>query len=118
MHSAVAALNGEVVARSQPGAMRAAGPPIAVEDSLIPVSQVTKKSAAQVVKEAIRTGTMDVVNKKSINVNKKTKYVVGNANNGKLRAVAAKKTVHVFVSRLDPTTTADEVKDCVNRRHW
>jgi len=77
-----------------------------MENSLITEPQVIKKSAAQVVKETIRTGTMAVVNKK-------TKSVVGNANNGKLRAVAVKKTVHVFVSRLDPTTTADEVKDCV-----
>ena len=106
MHSAVAALNVEADAWPKPGATRAAGPEVAMENSLITAPQVIKKSAAQVVKETIRTGTMAVVNKK-------TKSVVGNANNGKLRAVAVKKTVHVFVSRLDPTTTADEVKDCV-----
>jgi hypothetical protein len=106
MHSAVAALNVEADAWPKPGATRAAGPEVAMENSLITEPQVIKKSAAQVVKETIRTGAMAVVNKK-------TKSVVGNANNGKLRTVAVKKTVHVFVSRLDPTTTADEVKDCV-----
>ena len=116
LRTAVVAMNSEVVGHVRRDIMSLTAETQVIDSGsrentvLDPAQPAAKASAAAVVAEAARSGALDLQNQKK---KKTTKSVVGNANNGKLRVVEAKRTVHVFVSRLDPATSADEVIDCV-----
>lgn len=63
-------------------------------------------SAASIVANAVRSGALEKNNRRA-------KLVTGKAVNQKLRTVAAKKEVHLFVSRLNPDTSTVDVTECV-----
>ena len=78
---------------------------------LLPVatdSTPIKPTAAEVVAAAVKSGSL-----KSTNVRRATKVTYGKAAISKLQTARIKKFVHLFVTRLDPDTTCDDVTNCV-----
>jgi hypothetical protein len=70
-------------------------------------SKVQKPTAAQVVAAAVKSGALKST------VRRATKVAYGNAAVSKLQTARTKKLVHLFVTRLDPDTTCDDVTSCV-----
>jgi len=65
-------------------------------------------TAADIVAAAVRSGGLPSTITKRI-----SKVAYGKAANSKLQTARMKKTVHLFVTRLDPNTACDDVTSCV-----
>ena len=74
--------------------------------------QMKSVSTADVVKSAINSGDLKRTSN-SRHIRRQPKVVVGQQNSSKMQSVKAMQHVNVFVTRLNPETTNDELSDCV-----
>lgn len=85
-------------------------------------AKLVSRTAAEVVQESIRTGTLRTEQAKTVNAEarkpmsrNRPKPIVGSsATNSHVKGVETSRTVDIFVSRLHPSTAKNELIDCVN----
>jgi len=80
-----------------------------IESLLVAIDSIPHKpTAAEAVAAAVKSGSLTATN-----VRRATKVVYGKAAINKLQTAKMKKFFHLFVTRLDPDTTCDDITNCV-----
>ena len=72
-------------------------------------SSIATTTAAQVLTAAVQSGAIQA---NEVKVKRCPTVVVGKATNKKMKAVVTKRKVNVFVSRLSPDTSVNDVRSC------